>query len=140
MSRHLKLAACSEATARFSNANHGRGSSLQKVFIELPSILRNHIDKRLRYFQELHKIEKVNNDILLFSSNYVLVIQTLIQRSYNLSSVLTLDFLVKVGETELVIMGEHEILGKFHLKLGVFERMKEPLKLPKSQCFSFEAD
>ena len=108
------------------------GAAFKKVFIELPSILRNYIDKRLRYFKELHKIEKVSNDILLFSGNYGLIVQTLIQRNFDLSSVLILDFLVKVGETELGIEGEHEILGKYHLKLGMFEKMKEPLVLPKS--------
>ena len=117
------------------------GAAFKKIFIELPSILKNYVIKRLRYFKELHEIEPVKNDILLFSGHYGLVIQTLNEQNFDLSSVLTLEFDVKIDECEMRVEGEHVILGKYCLKMGTFEKMKEPLEMPKSlQKFTLDIE
>ena len=54
---------------------------------------------------------------------------------------LVLDFDVVIDETKIKAQGEHLILGKYCLELGTFEKMKNPLILPKSlQKFSLDIE
>ena len=108
------------------------GAAFKKIFIELPSILNNYVTKRLRQFKELHEIEPVKNEILLFSGHYGFVEQTLNVQNFDMYSVLGLEFDVQIDECEMRAEGEHVILGKYCLKMGTFEKMKEPLVMPKS--------
>ena len=104
----------------------------KKMYIEIPSALNSYCKKRIRYIEEQQKINPAKLDILTFSAHHKQVEKLFNEKNFDLSSVLILEFAVVLGETQLKVEGEHEILGTFCLVLGTYEQLKKGLVLPAS--------